>query len=428
MKSEATIPPRILMFAPSCYPPGNPEAFVNANLVLAFLDAGWEIDVVSRSGLDQWYPSDLDPWRAVASRTTTVAEIPRTLASRLLGGVKVPLVSGQLAPGARWAYPAAREGLRLAARKRYDFILSRVLPSDAHLAAFIVARKSGIPWIANWNDPSPWEKFPPPYAGGRGSGAGLGFWGTRYYRAVARTAAWHTFPCERLRDYVAGYLPGGIGGKSSVIPHVALEKGSEASPLNASFTLLHAGSLRAPRSCESYLRGVRIFLERVRPKSGVSVVFIVDRPDEVLAAARKSGVEAVVRIEKGRPYTEMPAALAGADVLVIIEAPVAEGIFLPSKFVDYVRSRRPILAVSPAVGTLADLIGRHGGGVAADVNRPEQIASAIAGLYQQWKQGTLDERFGSAGLYPIFSPETVLGAYGEIFSRISCQTKGRRHD
>ena len=35
------------MFAPSCFPPGNPESFVNANLVSAMLDAGWLVDVIT---------------------------------------------------------------------------------------------------------------------------------------------------------------------------------------------------------------------------------------------------------------------------------------------------------------------------------------------------------------------------------------------
>lgn len=410
-------PPRILMFAPSCYPPGNPEAFVNANLVLAFRDAGLEIDVVSRSGLDQWYPGDADPWQAVGERTTAVAEIRRTPLSRVLGGVKVWLASGQVAPGGRWALPAATEGLRLALTKRYDFIISRVLPSDAHLAAYIVAKRTGIPWIANWNDPSPWEKFPAPYPEGRGAGADLGYWGNRYYGAVARTADWHTFPCERLRDYVARYLPHDIREKSSVIPHVAPAVEGAAAPANEGFTLLHAGSLRAPRSCETFLSGLRIFLDRVAPKNRVSAVFIVDRPDEVLAAARAHGVEQAVRIEKGRPYSQMPPVLAAADALVIIEAPVDEGIFLPSKFVDYVCARRPLLALSPVPGTLADLIGRHGGGVAVNVGCPEQIAAGIAQLYRHWEQGTLQERFSPAGLHELFTAETVLDAYRDIFAR-----------
>lgn len=407
------------MFAPSCYPPGNPEAFVNANLVLAALEAGWKLDVISMSGLTHWYPNDNDAWRAVASCTTSIAKRERTLLNRLFGGLSGLVRSGHVVAGVRWALPAAAEALRLTVHRKYDFIISRALPAEAHLAAFIVAGETGIPWIANWNDPSPWEKFPAPYEGGGGSAAPLGYWTTRYYRAVAERAAWHTFPCERLRDYVAGYLPADISGKSTAVPHIALDKGGQAPPGNARFTLMHAGSLRAPRSAESFLRGVRLFLDRVRPAAGVSVVFIVDRPDEVAAAARANGVEGVVRIEKGRPYTEMPGVLAGADVLVIIEALVAEGIFLPSKFVDYVRSGRPILAVSPAVGTLADLLGKHGGGLAAAGGRPEDIASALSELYRHWQQGALDDRFSSAKLYPLFSRETVLGTYAEIFSRIA---------
>ena len=419
-------PPRILMFAPSCYPPGNPEAFVNANLVLAALEAGWEIDVISMAGMSHWYPSDNDSWARIATSVVSVAEHERTIPNQVSDALLGLIRSGHIVAGVRWALPAATEALRLVKCKKYDFIISRALPSVAHLAAFIVARKTGIPWIANWNDPTPWDKFPEPYEGGRGSAAPLGYWTSRYYRAVADRAAWHTFPCQRLRDYVTGYLPSDISERSSVVPHIALNMNSQSPTGNKVFTLMHAGSLRFPRSPETFIRGVRLFLDQVKPADGFSVVFVVDRPDEVLASARANGVEEVVQIEEGRPYSEMPAVLARADVLVIIEAPVAEGIFLPSKFVDYVRSGRPILAISPRVGTLADILTVHGGGIAVDGTNPEVISAALIELYNHWKLGNIDGKYSSSKLFSQFSQNTVLEKYKQIFSKLSENSRERR--
>ncbi|HAM50144.1 MAG TPA: hypothetical protein DCP92_05425 [Nitrospiraceae bacterium] len=147
-------------------------------------------------------------------------------------------------------------------------------------------------------------------------------------------------------------------------------------------------------------------------------MFLVDRPEDVRNAAKFHGVEDVVRIERSRPYTEMPALFATADVLVIVEAMSDEGIFLPSKFVDYVRTGRPILAISPSVGTLADILKEYGGGIAADGHRAESIADALQRMYECWLKGTLDKEFGSEKLFSLYSKDTVLGKYREIIARI----------
>jgi hypothetical protein len=406
------------MFAPSCYPPGNPEAFVNANLVLAIRDAGWQIDVITMADTTHWYPHNPEAWQGLTDCSVAVAERQRTFVNRLLVAFQTIVQLGHLVEGGRWALPATEIALRLINEKDYDVIISRALPPMAHLAALITAQKTGLPWIANWNDPVPRKKYPAPYAGGKGRQARMGFWMTRYFQEVAERAAWHTFPCERLRKYITGYLPRDISGKSSVVPHIALQSDAPVSDRKTYFTLMHAGSLRPPRSSEVFLRGVRLFRDKNKSLQGFSVVFIVDRPDDVRSAAIAHGVEDLVRIEKSRPYAEMPAVLATADVLVIIEALVEEGIFLPSKFVDYVRTGRPILAISPPVGTLADILTERGGGIAADGRRAEVVADAIQTMYEHWLNGTLDEQFGSWKLFPLYSSETVLGAYREIFARI----------
>lgn len=419
-------PPRILMFAPSCYPPGNPESFVNANLVAAMLDSGWLVDVETcPDTVYQWYPPSSRMWRSVAANAHSVCELRETLVNRISCALRTALIVRQRAAGSRWAIPAVNHALKLCADRKYDFVLSRALPSEAHLAASMFARRTGTPWVANWNDPSPTCMFPAPYGEGKEGIQQLDFWARRYYSAVARDADWHTFPCERLRTYMCGYLPGDVFNRSSVIPHAAPHpslRPDHSTGRERGFELLHAGSLRPPRDPQSFFRGLQIFHERTRPRESVRVRFIVEQPGNTLAAAKSCGVEHLVQLERGKPYEEALSLLTSADVLVILEAAMGEGIFLPSKFVDYVQSGRPILAVSPRVGTLADILSARGGGIAVDGANPESIASGIATLFESWRAGRLERRFGSASLQSLFDRNAVLRAYQELFNRISPHT------
>jgi hypothetical protein len=101
-----------------------------------------------------------------------------------------------------------------------------------------------------------------------------------------------------------------------------------------------------------------------------------------------------------------------------LEAPCEEGVFFPSKFVDFVQTGHPILAVSPAHGTLTDILTANGGGIAADCRSPDTVARAIETLYLAWERGSLEPLYGSSRLFNLFSENYVIGQYLEIFGRI----------
>ena len=54
-----------------------------------------------------------------------------------------------------------------------------------------------------------------------------------------------------------------------------------------------------------------------------------------------------------------------------------EGIFLPSKFADYVSRGKPVLCLSPKVGVINDLVSEYGGGVVVESTNKDQILDAL---------------------------------------------------
>jgi hypothetical protein len=217
---------------------------------------------------------------------------------------------------------------------------------------------------------------------------------------------------------MCSYLPGEIKIKSSVIPHVVMEKFSITPVSYDGFSACYAGSVLPPREVTVLLEGAKRFRNLIGNADSFYIRFIVDRSDIVADSAKTIGVEDIIRIEESRPYSQMPRALAKSDVLVIIEAPIKEGIFMPGKLVDYVQIGRPILALSPVVGTIADVLSKHGGGIAVDCKSPDAVAQAFQTLYAHWKEGTLNLTYGSASLVPFFSEERVLQVYMDLFKKI----------
>ena len=407
--------PKILMISPVFYPfpPVWPEGIVNAKLATAMKKAGWHIDIIvaGYSGGTSRYPADATVSQDLADHIHIIKREPpkSSLLKRITNGISGFRLTGKFVRHLDWNLSALQTAVELNHKVNYDLILSRAIPDYAHFAALLIHRQTGIPWIANWNDPTPNHKFPPPY--GQGPFSPLASNLQKWYEAVCTYCPWHTFPSERLRKYMASYLPGQIENKSSVIPHIATEQPQVPSSQDDTFSLCYAGSVLPPRDVNVFFEGIKRFASSLTNGAKFSVRFLVDKPEIVADCSKKMGIEDIIRIENSVPYSQMPEFLSKSNVLVIIEAPLEEGIFMASKIVDYAQMRRPILALSPVKGTIVDLLKQHGGGIAVDCQSPDETEKALKELYSGWKSGRINQDFRSDGLLDLFSEKNILKQY-----------------
>ena len=255
--------PKILMIAPVFYPypPIWPEGMVNAKLALAMKNAGWHIDIIVAGYPDsseRRYPSEETRWKTLADNVHIVKlEDYKTFAHKLFSTIHGFILTGHLLRQLVWGMAVLKVAKKLNAKFKYDVIISRAIPDYAHFAALLVHRQTRIPWIANWNDPTPNHKFPEPYGNGPDSPLKPDI--LKWYQAVCKHCSWHTFPSERLREYMCSYLPGQLNTKSSVIPHVAMDNFSTGSVSHDGFSICYAGSVLPPRDVTVFLEGIKQF-------------------------------------------------------------------------------------------------------------------------------------------------------------------------
>jgi len=91
------------------------------------------------------------------------------------------------------------------------------------------------------------------------------------------------------------------------------------------------------------------------------------------------------------PYYRAMKKMAEYDVLLILEAKLTIGIFLPSKISDYAQLNKPILAISPQNGEVKRLLEKYGGGVASDNSSVADIADKILFIKKMKTENRLDE-------------------------------------
>jgi hypothetical protein len=122
----------------------------------------------------------------------------------------------------------------------------------------------------------------------------------------------------------------------------------------------------------------------------------------------------VVSFEPVMPPDAIQAWMAEADVALLVEANLEEGLFFPSKLSDYLTGGRPILALSPARGVTADFLSQ-GGGVLAGPEDVEGIAAALERLHGLWRAGRLGELTPLPEQAAAVSAASVVPIYERAF-------------
>jgi glycosyltransferase involved in cell wall biosynthesis len=412
---------RILMFSPAFAPFGNAEAIVNSKLALVMLNAGWEVDIISRDLLGQSsydYGSSWDePWLPLKKNTHEISYPLGNNYTRWVDTVWCALHTGYPIDGCRWAMRAYKKGWHLHNRKPYDVILSRAFPEYAHQPALMLARKTRIPWIANWNDP--WA-FLYQREGEKNLRKNLGYFHGSFIKAVAGEATQLTFPAEKLMKQMCECLNLNSSEKSSVVPHVSMPGLSTKPYLKKdSFTICYAGKLWPEQDTTTFLLCLKKIVQ-AQPNLNIFFEFIGIDDTGLKETCAKIGIDSHVRILGKENYKVTMAIISQADALLVIDPPSTKGMLLTSKFVDYAQTGRPILALTEPNGTLYTLLKKCGGGIAADANSFSEIYSALQKMIYSWQENTLDEKYASSKLSSMFSQQAIIKKITNIISSVRC--------
>jgi glycosyltransferase involved in cell wall biosynthesis len=414
------------MFSPAFAPLVNPEAIVNAKLALAFLGAGWDIDIISRdvghfTGY-QYATNWVEPWLPLRGHTYEIRYRAGSRLKKTAAAFWSAARMGHPVHGCRWAAYAYEVAKGLHAVKPYDVILSRALPDVAHLPSMRLAGETGLPWVANWNDP--WD-FLRVRTGGRSLRANVGMVNERFLNAVSGSATWLTFYSARMAEGMVQYLPAPASHKSSVIPPAALGlKAPVAAPAQApdAFRVCFTGRVfRKYQDMGVFLEGFARFVREQKARRTATFIWAGIDEMGLEGRAKGLGIDDNVQYMGMLSYLDALSLARNSSVLLILDPRDAGGMILTTKLVDYVQTGRPILAMTTPDSTTERVLKSGGGGICASCDDPSQVAEGLALLYDAWQKGTLEAGYGSNRLFNWFSPETVVGLYRGLFERLGVE-------
>jgi len=336
-----------------------------------------------------------------------------------------------------WILPAVAAGRGLVRRSDVACLFSSGPAWSSHLAALGLARLTGLPWVAHFRDP--WSQG----ATYSGEHPWADRANARLERDVVRRAATVICVTDRHTNLLRRYYPDCRPEKFVTVTNgydsaewEQAEQDAAAGPASARggrFVITHAGALYAGRSPLPVLEALRrlsqtsdLTLDRVRFD-----VIVNDNvrqlPDgrDIMDVASQMGLGGSVQVLGPLPRREALRRLLDSDLLLLLGHNFT--VQVPGKLYEYLRSRRPILALVPA-GAQTDLLRATGGAWIVEPEDVEGAVQAVRDAYGRWQAGRGGPE-ADARLVSGFDRRVLVGRIAaELAAAVSraAERRGRR--
>lgn len=287
-----------------------------------------------------------------------------------------------------WWLGAVPAGLSLIRKLKPDVLWSTYPIATAHLIGYTLHRLTGIPWVADFRDPMSEADYPSNPLERRA------FQWIEYQTLRHCERAVFTAP-GALRIYAERYpdisqsrlttIENGYDESSFVGAEQSRGPGRSGSgPL----VLVHSGTVYpSERDPRPFFAALSQLCANGGIKQGeLRVVLRATGSDDYLRGLiARYGIESIVTLEPGLPYRAALAEMLAADGLLLLQAAICNN-QVPAKLYEYLRARRPILALTDPVGDTAAVLRNAGIDTIARLDSQEEIARLMVRFLELLRQ------------------------------------------
>jgi glycosyltransferase involved in cell wall biosynthesis len=293
---------------------------------------------------------------------------------------------------ASWCLGAIPAGWRLIRQHRPAVIWSTYPIASAHLIGLVLRRLTGLPWVADLRDPMTDVSYPSDPRTRR-----VFQWIERKTIEHCTVAVCTTpgaiktyetrfpeIPRERFRLIENAYDEENFADAERA--GAAPAPGAHGGPL----TLVHSGIIYPSERDPVPLFQALAALQQRGAVSGATlrVVLRATAHDDYLAGLiAEHGIGDIVQLAPHVPYRTALAEMLNADGLLILQATNCNH-QVPAKLYEYLRARRPILALTDSDGDTAATLRQAGVDSIAPLDQKDAIIEALPRFLEQVRQGT----------------------------------------
>ena len=249
---------------------------------------------------------------------------------------------------------------------KYQYLFTSIVPGISHIAGYKIKKKHPeVRWIASFSDPFKGSPYKKADLSDRSIFYKIAFnvgafflYNNRYEEVAVNHADELVFICEEQRDFTLKQYPNyeELVKKSVIYPLTYIPEWKMYSDLidvpkvhHQTKQAVHLGRLYGLRRIDSFLEALKELKEEVKDLKGMIVFHQyseIQAPD--VKKIKEYGLEDVFVLHDKVTYKESVQIMKDADILVLFDTlmPRAESQpYLPSKIVEYLMLKKPILGV-----------------------------------------------------------------------------------
>lgn len=302
-----------------------------------------------------------------------------------------------------WGKEAVKYALQLAQKEHFDYIHSICMPASAHVVAYELKKKLGIPWVAQFYDP--WRGNPFRVLRTRAMIKYDKIWEER----VAFAADVVIHPCETMRKYWIDQYGDKVVNKIQILPF-ATECPTivnNQSRKTDKLIISHIGSFSKNRNSLVFLKALSNLPPEV--KDCVQVNFVGNVTDEEKNAIKDLNLCRVVNLVGIISEQECYNYYENSDLFLIVDINCSPNLFYPSKILKYFCYQKPILGITTEQSVIRDELTMTGN-YPFSYNDVDGIASFIKKAVVDYESLlTNDKDYGER-----FYSENVIKGYQAI--------------
>ena len=289
-------------------------------------------------------------------------------------------------PRIAWLRPSVKFLTKYLKEHPVDMIVSTGPPHSMHLIAQKVARKTGIPWIADFRDP--WTKI---------------FYFKHLHLTAFSEKKYKKLEQSVLDDAnaivaVSPLVQEDFQAMTSTPVHL-ITNGYDESDFQEDvtpdgfFNITHSGLLVSDGNPDVLWK---VLAEKVQTNPEMAArlkIRLVGKTDQdVLDTIRQAGL-APYLVDLGyQSHSTAIRELKNASILIlpIRKEPETKAI-LPGKLFEYLAARKPILGIADPEGAMSRVLTDSGAGISCDWTDEEEISSFIDKVWEDFKAGRSQE-------------------------------------
>ncbi|OSY87890.1 glycosyl transferase family 1 [Tenacibaculum holothuriorum] len=302
-----------------------------------------------------------------------------------IGKVMQYIRANYFIPDARkfWIQPSVKKIKSYVASHQIDAIITTGPPHSLHLIGLQLKKDLGVKWLADFRDPwidiDYFHQLPLTKKAKKKH--------FKLEQAVLKIADAVTVVGKTMKDNYQSFsenihvITNGYDTNSEVIKE----------ELDRTFSITHIGMMNADRNSEMLWETLaELSNENDNFKKDLEVKLIGKVADEALESIKKAQLHNVTFIDYV-PHSEVKKYQRKSQVLLLSvnNVPSAKGI-ITGKIFEYLQAKRPILAIGPEDGDLAEILSQTNSGSIVDFSNKEKLKSVILQLYTDFKEGKLE--------------------------------------